>query len=67
MIPKYPYLVYITYRVGMDKQQRQTKSFETIGAAVACRDAALKRQLTTSVSIHVILDEAKKETIRYVQ
>lgn len=51
---KYPFMVLID-RWQNHTVSRQTKNFETLGAAVACHDAALRHPATRRVQILAVL------------
>ena len=56
MIPKYPFEVRVTYRIGAETK-KQSKSFELVGAAVAYMAAESRRPLVKRVELIAILED----------
>ncbi len=59
MIPKYAYQV-VVYRINGQGTLPQTKSFETVGAALAYSIAEQRHPAVKRIEVLVILDEWSK-------
>lgn len=56
-IPKYPYRVVTTIRMG-EQLRSECHNYETLIAAMSYRDIALHKQFTRKVEILCVLDES---------
>jgi hypothetical protein len=57
MIPKYPFCVSVWKKIGMNKLDLRTKSFETLAAASAYAGIALRGESTKRVMVYCILED----------
>lgn len=56
-LPKYPYRVVVTRRLGFDLAS-ETHNYENLAGAYAFRDIALSKPMTRKVQILLVIDEA---------
>ena len=58
MIPKYPFQIRVTFRVGgSDKRSQETRNFEFIEEAIAYRIMIMRKANVIQVQTLVVLDE----------
>jgi len=60
MIPKYPFCVTVWRRVGTNKMDLRTKSFETMMAANAYASTLYHRPDVKRVQVYCILDDRNR-------